>query len=143
MSTSRYFGRAPSRLRYGLWDFGRAPADGGCDLFCDRLEHRGVVVDAELAGNGEKDRVGCPHGRVLGEFVGDPVRLAGVAAAEAADCAGEPAHLVRVPVGAEKTTVEVGGNRDDAAADLDAWLWSVAVFRPRLVEQRDLLGLEL
>jgi hypothetical protein len=78
-----------------------------------------------------------------GKLSGDPVGLAGVAAAEAADCAVEPADLVLVRVGPEQSTVEVGGDRDDAAADRDARLAGVVCFRPRLAEQLDLLRLKL
>src|ERR1700750_1419970 len=72
----------------------RAPADRGCDLARDRLEHRGVVLDAELAGNGQEDRVcGLDRG-IMRECVGDPVGLAGVGAAEAAGGGGQPADPV-------------------------------------------------
>ena len=121
----------------------RAPADGGCDLAGDRLEHRGVVVDAELAGHRQEERVGGQDGRVLGQLFGDAVGLSGVAAAEPADRAVEPADLVLVRVGAEEPPVEVGGDRDDAAADRDARLARVAGLRPGFAEQLDLLGLEL
>ena len=74
------------------------------------------------------------NGGVVGELVGDPVGLAGVAAAEATDRAVEPADLVLVRIGAEESPVEVGGDRDDAAADRDARLPRVACLRPRLAE---------
>src|SRR5580704_3887464 len=113
-------------LRYVL----RAPADRGCDLAGDRVEHRGVVVDPELAGHGQQNRVGRLNGGVFGEIVGDPVGLSGVAAAEAADCAVEPADLVLVHVAAEEAPVEIGGDGDDAAADRNSRLPGVCGLRP-------------
>src|SRR5439155_14373310 len=73
----------------------------------------------------------------------DLVGLSAVAAAEAADRAVEPADLVLVCVGAEETPVEVGGDRNHAAAHRDARLPCVAGSRPCLTEALDLLGLEL
>src|SRR6185437_5110554 len=70
------------RLPDGLGRSLRAPAECGCDLASDRVEHGGVVVDAELARDRQKDRVGGLDGCVPGELVGDPVGLSGVAAAE-------------------------------------------------------------
>jgi hypothetical protein len=75
----------PRPLSDGVGQVLRIPAECGCDLAGDRLEHGGVVVDAEPAGNREEDRVGGLNGGVFGEVVGDLVGLAGVAAAEAAD----------------------------------------------------------
>src|SRR5439155_21081350 len=69
--------------------------------------------------------------------------LSAVAAAEAADRAVEPADLVLVRVGAEETPVEVGSDRDHAAAHRDARLPGVARVRPGRAEELDLLGLEL
>src|SRR5262249_57865626 len=100
------------------------------DVAGNGLEQRGVVVDAELAGHGEEDRVRGLDGGVSRELVGDVVRVAGVASAEAADRAVEPTDLVLVGVGAEESPVELGGDRDHAAADRDARLASVAGRRP-------------
>ena len=79
----------------------RAPAERGSDVAGDRLEHRRVVVDAELARHRQQDGVGGLYGGVLGELVGDPVGLAGVAAAEAADRAVQPTDLILVCISAE------------------------------------------
>jgi hypothetical protein len=49
----------------------RPPTKRGADVMRDRLEHRGVVVDAELAWHGEEDRVGDLDGGVSCEFLGD------------------------------------------------------------------------
>lgn len=89
-----------ARLPFGT------PADRRGDVAGDRFEQCGVVLDAELAGDCEEDRVGCLDGCVLGEFVGDLVGFSGVGAAEAADCAVEPADLVVVCVVPEETLVE-------------------------------------
>ena len=48
----------------------------------DRLDDVGVVVDAELVGHGEQQRVGLGDGLVLVELLDQRVGLGGVAAAE-------------------------------------------------------------
>ena len=48
----------------------------------DRLDDVGVVVDAELIGDGQQQRVSLGDGFVLGELFDQRVRLGGVAAAK-------------------------------------------------------------
>src|SRR6185436_9643444 len=115
------------------------PPDRGCHIARDRLEHPGVVLDAELAWDREEDRVRGLDGRVAGELRGDAVGLPGVGAAEAADRAAEPADLILVPVRAEQLPVQIRGDRHDAAADRDPWLALVIRLPPRLAKQPDLL----
>ena len=54
------------------------------DVFQDRLDDVGVVIDAELIGHSEQQRVGFSDGFVLLELRNEGVRLGGVAAAEMA-----------------------------------------------------------
>src|SRR5262245_13186320 len=64
-----------------LW----TPADAGCDLAGDGLEHRDVVVDPKLARDGQEDRVGSLHGGVTGELFRYSVGLARIAATKTGD----------------------------------------------------------
>ena len=74
----------------------RRPADRRRDVADDRLEHAGVVVDAELVGDGEQDRVGRRDGRVPRDLFRDHVGLSRVAATEARQRSVEPADLILV-----------------------------------------------
>src|SRR4051812_20948820 len=121
----------------------RRPPDRGRDLARDRLEHRRVVLDAELARNRQEQRVRRRDRSILRELAGDLVGLARVAATEAAERAVEPTDLILVPVVAEKPAVEVGGDRHHTATDGDARLARMPCLRPRLAVPRDLLRLEL
>src|SRR5580658_1913352 len=58
------------------------PAQRRGDVFEDRLDDVGVVVDPELVGHGEQERVGFGDGLVLLELLDQHVGLSGVAAAE-------------------------------------------------------------
>ena len=51
-------------------------------MFEDRLDDMGVVIDAELVGHREQQRVGFGDGLVFLELLDQDVRLGGVAAAE-------------------------------------------------------------
>ena len=55
-----------------------APAERGGDVFQDRLDHVRVVVDAELVGDGQQQRVGLRDGLVLRRFFNEDVRLGGI-----------------------------------------------------------------
>src|SRR6266849_77545 len=79
----------------------RLPAKWRRHLAGNRVQHLRVVFDAKLTGHSEQNGVGRLHGGVLGEFFGDPVRLAAVATSEAADGTVEPADLILVLVSAK------------------------------------------
>ena len=67
----------------------------------DRLDDVGVVVDAELIGHGQQQRVGLGDGLVLLQLLDQHVRLGGVAAAEDGACVvAEEADLVPLLVAA-------------------------------------------
>src|SRR4029077_3569944 len=61
---------------------GSSPAQRRGDVLEDGLDDVGVVIDAELVGHGEQERVGFGDGFVLRELFDQDVRLGGVAAAE-------------------------------------------------------------
>ena len=48
----------------------------------DRLDDVGVVIDAELVGHREQERIGFGDGLVFLELFNESVRLGGIAAAE-------------------------------------------------------------
>jgi len=85
----------------------------------DRLDDVGVVVDPELVGHGQQQRVGFRDAFVLLELLDEDVRLGGVAAAEdGALAAAEKADLVALLAAApEIHPVAIVGEREDAAAD--------------------------
>ena len=58
------------------------PAEPRRDVLQDRLDDMRVVVDAELVGHRQQQRVGLGDGLVLLELLDEHVRLGGVAAAE-------------------------------------------------------------
>ena len=70
----------------GVWSGGPRcalpPAEAGRDVLEDRLDDVGVVVDAELVGHGQEQRVGLGDGFVLLQLIDQDVRLGGVAAPE-------------------------------------------------------------
>lgn len=81
---------------------GSPPAKAGRDMLQNRLDDMGVVVDAELIGHCQEQRVGLGDGLVLLELLDERVWLRSVAAAE--DCAlaaAEEPDLVLALVTAE------------------------------------------
>jgi hypothetical protein len=58
-----------------------APAEARGDVFEDRLDDVGVIVDAELIGHGQKQRIGFRDSFIFrDELLDQNVRLRGVAA---------------------------------------------------------------
>src|SRR4051812_41401113 len=70
------------------------PADRGQDVLGQRRQQPGVVVDAQLVGDRQQQGVGLTYGDVLGQLLGQRVRLTDVRLAEARDAAVEVAQLV-------------------------------------------------
>jgi len=98
-----------------------APAQSRRHVGQDGLDDVGVVIDAELVGHGQEQRVGLGDGLVLGQLLDEDVGLGGVAAAEN----GPPlrldvAEVVRVLGTAEVGAVAVVDEGEDAAADRNA-----------------------
>ncbi len=85
----------------------------------DRLDDVGVVVDAELVGHSEEERIGFGDGLVFLQLFDEHVRLRGIAAAEhGAPVVTEEADRVRaLAVAAEIGAVAIVHQREDAAAD--------------------------
>ena len=85
----------------------------------DRLDDVGIVVDAELIGHGQQQRVGLGDAFVLLELLDEHVRLGGVAAAEdGALLFAEQSDLVPLLAAApEVHAVALVDQREDAAAD--------------------------
>src|SRR5262245_33555053 len=109
----------------------------------DRLDDVGVVVDTELIGNSQEQRVGLRDGFVLRELLDKGVRLGGIAAAEnRSRVVAEETDLVLALAAAPKIgTVAVINERKDAAADRHPRLACVPCLFPRRAECPDLLGL--
>src|SRR5579871_3358808 len=119
------------------------PADRRADMGGERLEQARVVLDAELVGDGQEQRVGGGNRRVARELLRDRVGLAGVAAPEAGADAVEVADLVlAAALAAEIGAVAVGDDRQHAAADRDARLTLPAGLRPGRAVALDLLRLK-
>src|SRR5271170_1107995 len=112
-------------------------------MFKDRFNDMGVVVDTELIGDGQEERVGLGDSFVLGELLNENVRLGGVAAAKDGSCVvAEEADRVLVLVSAaEIGTVAIVHQRKDAAADRHPRLARMTGRLPRLAENADLLRL--
>src|ERR1035437_2239893 len=84
----------------------------------DRLDDMGIVVDAELIGHGQQQRIGFRDGFVLLELFDKNIRLRRVAAAEdGALAAAEKPDLVLLIAAPEIHAVAVIDQREDAAAD--------------------------
>ena len=58
------------------------PSERRRDVGQDRFDHMGVVVDAELVGDGQQQRVGLGDRFVLLQLLDQDIGLGGVAAAE-------------------------------------------------------------
>src|SRR5262245_10776731 len=67
----------PARAPYTRPD-GLPPAELGSDVVEDALDDVGVVVHAELVGDGEQQRVGRSDRLVLGELLHELLRVGGV-----------------------------------------------------------------
>jgi hypothetical protein len=63
-----------------------APAERGGDVLQDRLDDVRVVIDAELVGDGQEQRVGLRDGLVLRQFFNEDIRLGGITATEDRAC---------------------------------------------------------
>ena len=110
----------------------------------DALDDVGVVVDAQLVGHGEQQRVSGGDRLVLGELGYQLVRLTRVGPAEPGGAAVQPADLIRaVPIPPEELPIDVADDREDVAADRDARFPAVPRGLPGVPEPLDLLGLEL
>ena len=108
----------------------------------DRLDDMGVVVDAELVGHGEEQRVGLGDGLVRLQLLDEHVGLGGIAAAEDGALFGlDEAEMVLAVAAAEIGAVAVVDQREDAAADRDARRRVMAGFLPGGAVGADLLGL--
>ncbi len=109
----------------------------------DAVDDVGVVVDAELAGHGEQQRVGGCDRLVLLELLDQHIRLGSVRAAE--DRLGlrvdEPDLVGALVPEAEVRPVPVVDEGEDAPAYRYPRLPLVASLLPRVTECLDLLGL--
>jgi hypothetical protein len=103
----------------------------------------GVVVDTELIGDGQQERVGFCDGFVFRELPDKDVRLGGVAAAEdGLGVVAEEADLVLVLTAApEIGAVALVDQREDAAADRHPRRARVSGRLPSRAEDPDLLRL--
>ena len=104
-----------------------------------------VVVDAELARDGEHDGVGGSDGRVGLELLDELVGLGGVGLAEGRAEAVDHADLVAAALAlqAEEVPVEVADDREDAAGDRHPRRPVVPGLAPRGAVELDLLALQL
>src|SRR5258705_13812481 len=102
-----------------------------------------VVGNAQLIGDGQQQRVGFGDGFVFPELLDERIRLGRVAAAE-----DRPRALVdksdlvlRLTLLSEIGAVAIVDQGEDAAADGDAWLASMACLLPSGAVGPDLGGL--
>src|SRR4029079_2196815 len=96
-----------------------APAEGRGDKVQNRLDHVYVVVDAELIGDVQEQRVSLCDVFVLREFFDEDLRLGGVAASKnRAGVVAEKTDLVPALIlASEVGAVAVVHQGEDAAAD--------------------------
>src|SRR5690606_17366933 len=135
----RGYGSPAQKSSYCL---GSAPAESRSDVFQDRLDHMGAIIHAELVGDGEEQRVGFGNCFVLTQLFNENFWLGGVGAAEDSARTGfNITELIAAAVAAEIHAIAVIDQREDAAADRDAWFVLVASFLPGLTKDTDLLGL--
>src|SRR5574337_1056404 len=120
-----------------------APAELRGDVAQDALDDVGVVVDAELVGDRQEQRVGGGDGRVGRQLPDESIRLRGVGPAEDGPRRlVDVADLVGLLLGApEVGPVPIVDQGEDAAAYRDPRLSFVAGLRPSRAEGLDLLGL--
>ena len=103
------------------------PAKGGRDLGKDRLDDVRIVVDTELIGHGQEQRVGFRDGLVRRQLLYQSIRLGGVAATEDRPrlFIDEADRVLALVAAAEIGAVEVVHQRKNAAADRYTWLTRV------------------
>src|SRR5260221_10337219 len=109
----------------------------------DRPDDVGVIVDAELIGDGQEQCISFCDGLVLRELLDEGDRLGGVAAAKYGSCvvAEEADGVVVLVPASEIGTVTVVHECKDAAADRHPRLAGMTGHLPRLAEYPDLLRL--
>ena len=99
------------------------------------VDEMGVVVDAELVGNGQQQRVCGRNCFVIAEFLDELIRLTGIGLAESSQPTIQVTDLVlaicRVP---EERPVQVADDREDASADRDSRLPLMAGGFPGVTE---------
>jgi hypothetical protein len=99
-----------------------APPKAGRDVLEDRLDDVGVVVNAELIGHGQEQRVGLGDGFVLLELRDENVRLGGVAAAEnGARVCVEKTDLVPLLAAAAERPSVLARRLQSCALNLRSW----------------------
>ena len=94
----------------------------------DRLDDMSVVVDAELIGHGQQQRVRLGDGFVRLELFDQCIRLGGVAAAEdrPRPLVDEPDLVLALAFMSEIGAIAIVDQREDAAADRNPWLARMA-----------------
>src|SRR5271170_627434 len=94
----------------------------------DRPDDMGIVGDAELVRNGQKEGVGLRDGLVSSELIDENVWLGGIAAAKDRSCllVDEANLIVLLAATAEVSAIAIVHQRKDAAADRHARLTRVS-----------------
>src|SRR5690606_33565836 len=120
-----------------------APAEFRGDIFEDRLDDMGVIVHAELVRHGQKQGVGFGNRLVAGKLPDEFIRLGGVGPAEDGTCPGVDIadRILLLAAAAEIGPVAIVDERENAAADRDAWRMAVAGRLPGFAISADLRGL--
>ena len=97
-----------------------APTQGRGDVGQDRLDDMRIVVDTELVGDGEQQRVSLGDGLVALQLLDKDVRLGGIGAAEHGELFRlDVTEMIFALVAAEIRPVAIVHQREDAAADGD------------------------
>src|ERR1700722_3417088 len=102
-----------------------------------------VVGNAQLIGDGQQQRVGLGDGFVAPELLDEYIRLGRVAAAEdrPRQLADESGLVLRLTLVSKISAVAIVDQGEDAAADGDSWLASMARLLPGGTVGPDLGGL--
>src|SRR5690606_1273006 len=126
-----------------LWIAVRSPpAERRSDVREDRLYNMGIIVDPELVGDREQQRVGLGNGFVLFQFFNQNIRLICIGAAKYGTCVGlDISELVRALVISEIRPVAIIDQRENATADRYARLMNVPRLLPCSAKRMNLLRL--
>ena len=124
---------------------GGHPAESRGDVLREGFEDVQVIVDAELARYREHEGIGGLDGRIGFELLDQLVRFTRVGAAESRTRVVDDPDLVAPPgtASSEVEVVEVGGDREDAAADGHSRRPLVSGLVPDLAVSGDLFGLQV
>src|SRR5215470_3240192 len=105
-----------------------APSHRRGDMLQNGLDHMRVVVNAQLVGDGEKQRIGLGDRFIRLELLDQHIRLGRIASAEdrPRSLVDESGLILTLALMSEIGAIAIVDQREDAAADRDARLARMA-----------------